>query len=120
MDKVERLLYFLAGTHHLIDRAAFWTMVSGVAALIAVLVAWRQLSGLKKISNADFTQRFTKEFFTADTRELLTLLMNSALQFDVQEIKDKCGNVIDGLPYLKIRKEIRDQIIHTGTFNKER
>jgi hypothetical protein len=92
-----------------LDRTAIWTAVLTLVTLVAVLVAWRQLSGLRAVSRADFTFRFIESFFTSDTRTLFTLLMNSAITFVILDIKHG-DRVIDRLPYLKIDHEIAKQL----------
>ncbi len=85
------------------------TAAIAVITLIGVLVAWRQLAGIRAISRADFTFRFIESFFTPETRTLFLLLVNSALTFDVKEITEN-GKTIDRLPYLKINNVVVSQL----------
>lgn len=101
-----QIISFLFGVNHGIDRVAFWTGIAAVAAIVAIFIAYVELDSARKTARADFANRFVEAFFTKETRELFTLLMNSALEFDVLIIKDRDGKQIDRLPYLKIRKEI--------------
>jgi hypothetical protein len=103
-------LHFLFGSGHYIDRGALWAGVAVIVAAAGVFVALRQLGGIKKISRADFAKRFMDTFFTPETRALFTLLMNSALEFEVLQIKDSAGEVIDRLPYLRIKKDVAGQL----------
>jgi hypothetical protein len=74
------------------------------AAVIGVIYAGRQLHSIRKTSQADFAKRFIDSSFMSQMRALLTLLMNSALGFDVRKIKD--GDQEDRLPYFPIKTEI--------------
>jgi hypothetical protein len=74
-----------------VDKIAMWTAILTVVTLSAVLVAWRQLSGLRAISQADFTYRFIDSFFQAETRTLITLLSQSALKFEIGTIQLSSG-----------------------------
>lgn len=104
------ILYFLFGANHYIDRTALWAGIAVIVAAAGVAVALIQLGGIKKISRADFAKRFLDTFFIPETRTLFALLMNSALEFEVLEIKDKAGEIIDRLPYLRIKKDVADQL----------
>jgi hypothetical protein len=95
------------------DPPTLWTAAIALLTLIGVLVAWRQLAGIRATSRADFTFRFIESFFTAETRTLFTLLINSALTFDVREITDNGkpdGKRIDRLPYLRINDAVVSQV----------
>jgi len=104
------LIGFLFGEHGgEIDRTAVWTFVIAVVTLSAVMVAWRQLAGIRATSRADFTFRFIESFFTSETRTLFLLLLNSALTFDVIEILRSDGTK-DRLPFLKIDQDVVKQL----------
>ena len=107
---MKAVLYFLFGSHHLIDRGILWTGIASFFAFIAILIAWWQLGSLKKISQADFAKRFVDSFFIIETRTIFALLMNSALEFVNVEIKNQKGEAIDNLPCLKIRKSVANQL----------
>jgi hypothetical protein len=100
------VLHFLFGSNQWIDRSAFWAGIAGVLALLGVSIAFWQLRGIKKISRADFAKRFNDTFFTNETRTLFSLLLNSALEFEVLEITDKDKKVIDRMPFLNIRRDV--------------
>src|ERR1700691_1036042 len=87
------------------DPVTVWTAVIAVLTLFGVLVAWRQLAGIRATSRADFTFRFIESFFTTETRTLFGLLINSALTFEVKEILED-GKMVDRLPYLKINDSV--------------
>jgi hypothetical protein len=104
------ILHFLFGSNQYIDRSALWAGVAVVLATVGVAVAFVQLGGIKKVSRADFAKRFIDTFFSAETRTLFTLLLNSALEFAVLEITDEAGMVIDRLPYFRIKKSVAKQL----------
>jgi hypothetical protein len=78
-----------------------------------------QLRSIKRTSRADFTKRFIDSFFVEDSRTLFTLLLNSALEFAVRQIKVG-GDKIDELPYMRIKKEIAEQLTGIVLFDSER
>ncbi len=106
VNQMMSILHFLFGSNHCIDRSALWAGIAVLLALVGVGIAYWQLRGIKKISRADFAKRFIDTFFADETRTLFALLMNSALESEVLEIRDKNGQVIDHMPFLKIRKDI--------------
>jgi hypothetical protein len=92
-----------------LDPVTVWTAAIALITFSGVLVAWRQLAGIRATSRADFTFRFIESFFTVETRTLFLLLINSALAFDVKEIVEN-GKTIDRLPYLKINDTVASQL----------
>ena len=109
----------LFGDGKTIDRTALWTgVVAIVTAFVAGFAAY-QLRSIRRTSQADFTKRFIDSFFVADTRTLFTLLLNSALEFGVRKI-EVGGDVIDELPYLRIKKEVAEQLTGIVPFNPEK
>jgi hypothetical protein len=107
-DAIHHLFLFLFGADRPVDRTALWTGVIAMTAVIGVIYAGRQLHNIRRTSQADFAKRFIDSFFTSETRALFTLLMNSALGFDVRIIKN--GDEEDRLPYFPIKPEIVEQI----------
>jgi hypothetical protein len=103
------VLMFLFGSKDGIDRTAVWTSAIALITAIGVGFAVVQLRSLRKISQADFAKRFNDSFFKSETRVLLTLLMNSALSFDIRVIIED-GKEIDRLPHFPIKPEIMTQI----------
>ena len=114
------ILYYLFGANRYLDRGALWAGIAVIVAAVGVAVAFVQLRGIKKISRADFAKRFLDTFFVPETRTLFALLMNSALEFDVLEIKDGAGKVIDRLPYLRVKKDVAEQLRGIVPVDKER
>jgi hypothetical protein len=92
-----------------LDSVTLWTAAIAVLTLALVLVAWRQLRGIRATSQADFTLRFIDSFFTAEVRTMFTLLSHSALTYEAQEIVQD-GEVTDRLPYLRIDPVMASQI----------
>jgi hypothetical protein len=103
----------------LIDWSATGAMLSGIGTLTLIVVAIWQLTKISNISNADFIKRFNDSFFTPETRQLITLLSNSALKFEILYITNPNGVIIDRLPYLKIIKSITRQLIGAGLIQVE-
>jgi hypothetical protein len=106
---VHEIAVFLFGADKPIDRTALWTGAIALVTVIAAGAALVQLHNIGRTSRADFTKRFIDSFFVSDTRSLFTLLLNSALEFDVRQIVID-GREIDQLPYLRIKKEIAEQL----------
>jgi hypothetical protein len=111
LELIDWILKFAFGTHdNEVDRTAFWTAIAAFAAVLAVFVAWFELGRSSKTVRADFAKRFVDSFFTKDTRALFSLLMNSALEFDVLKIKNTEGKQIDELPFFRIKEDIAKQL----------
>jgi len=100
---------FLFGYGTLVDRVALWTGTIVIVTALAAGFGLLQLRSIRRTSRADFAKRFIDSFFNPDTRSLLTLLLNSALEFDVKKIVAE-GREIDQLPYLRINNAVRDQL----------
>jgi hypothetical protein len=105
----DEILFFLFGSNNAVDRTALWTGAIAIVTALAAGFALFQLRSIRRTSRADFTKRFIDSFFVADTRSLFTLLLNSALEFDLRKIVIN-GREIDELPYLRIKKEIGEQL----------
>jgi hypothetical protein len=103
------LLFLFRGAGNTVDRTTLWTAAIVLVTALAALFGLIQLRNIRCTSRADFTKRFIDSFFVADTRTLFTLLLNSALEFDIQKIVID-GREIDELPYLRIKKEIVEQL----------
>lgn len=101
-----------------IDRLGLWTFALALATAFLVFVAWWQLRSIKKTSRAEFIKKFNDSFFTEDTRKLITLLFNSALEFCVLDIKLK-DKKDDRLPYLKLKADVVEQIKKAGLISVE-
>jgi hypothetical protein len=109
----------LFGAGKTVDRTALWTGVIAIVTALAAFFAVLQLRSIQRTSRADFTKRFIDSFFSEDTRTLFTLLLNSALEFAVRQI-EVSGDKIDELPYLRIKKEIADQLAGIVPLNPEK
>ena len=98
-----------------IDKTAVWTAVLAVMTLFLTIVAWSQLSSIRKTTKADYLKRLNDSFFTEETRNLLVLLFNSAIEFSVLPIKGKeSASPIDRLPYFKINEYVLKQLKDSG------
>lgn len=98
-----------------IDKTALWTAVLAIMTLFLIIVAWSQLSSIRKTTKADYLKRLNDSFFTEETRNLLVLLFNSAIEFSVLPIKGKeSASPIDRLPYFKIDEFVFKQLKDNG------
>lgn len=102
-----------------IDRTALYTAILAVLTGVLAIVAYSQLSSIKKTSRADFIKKFNDSFFTPETRNLITLLMNAGIEFDVFQIKGENGEPIDRLPFFKIKSNVREQLEDAGLIRIE-
>jgi hypothetical protein len=108
---VEDFFKFLFGANNSnVDRVAFWTFVVAFATIVLSLIAWYQLLGLRKISKADFINKFTDNFFNTETQRLILLPNYNALEFKVKEIFYGNDESVDEFPYFKINEEIIKQL----------
>jgi hypothetical protein len=115
----EIAVFLFAGAGNTVDRTALWTGAIAIVTALAAGFALIQLRNIRHTSRADFTKRFIDSFFVEDTRTLFTLLLNSALEFAIRQI-EVGGDKIDELPYLRIKKEIADQLTGIVPFNPNR
>jgi len=107
--------YLFGNAEGCIDKTAVWTAVLCFVTLSLVGVAWYQLSSIKKTTRADYLKRLNDSFFTQDTRNLLVLLFNSAIEFSILPIRNTEGtNDIDELPYFEIDKSVLKQLKEAG------
>ena len=95
---------------HQFNWVTFWTAITAIIAILGVAIAWYELDQNRKISRADFIKKFVDSFFTEETRTFFTLLQNQALVFDEKKITDENNKEIDHLPYVKIKKQITEQL----------
>ena len=118
MTTLHKILFFLFGVPNrdYIDKPAFWTFLIGV---LAIGVAYSQLSSIKKTSKADFLKKFNDNFFTPETRNLITLLLNQAIEFYECPIYDEKGEKSDRLPAFRIIAHVRDQLENAGLIKLE-
>ncbi len=73
------------------DPTIFWAMITAVATVVLLFVAYFQLRSLARTSRSDFLYRLKKDFFTQEVRRLLFLVERGCLEFHEKEI-----------PYFKI------------------
>jgi hypothetical protein len=93
------------------SEATFWTsLITAFFTAIIACVAWFQLNRFNTTTRADFIHRFTKDFFNEPTRQIMTLLDNSALKFKIREITCGKGLPKREFPYFHIDKDIADQL----------
>jgi hypothetical protein len=119
LDAICRVAVFLFGAGKTVDRTALWTGAIAIVTGVVASFAAYQLRSILRTSRADFTKRFIDSFFVEDSRTLFTLLLNSALEFAVRKI-EVGGDEIDELPYLRIKKEIADQLTGIVPFNPDK
>jgi hypothetical protein len=104
---VERFIHWL--WRCLYDPTVFWVMVSGLATVILLLVAWKQLSALVRSSRADFVFRLKSEFFSEETRRLIHLIENDLIGF-VKKSDDTYYFVIKDFA----SDEVQEKLKHMG------
>jgi hypothetical protein len=122
------ILSFLFGSANSgIDRAALWTGLSALftgitaaVAIVAIRIALNELKSTQETTRADFAKRFVDSFFCTETRVFFTLLMNSALKFEVMDILDQSQKKIDYLPIFRINKHIAHQLRGVIGFNPDK
>jgi hypothetical protein len=123
LDAICRVVHEIAvslfGAGKAVDRTALWTGAIAIVTAFVAIFALRQLRNIRTTSRADFTKRFIDSFFVEDSRTLFTLLLNSALEFAVRKI-EVGGDKIDELPYLRIKKEIADQLAGIVPLNPDK
>jgi len=68
------------------DPSVFWAMITAIATIALIAVAYWQLSNLAQTSRSDFLYRLKKDFFTDDARRLIFLAEHELLEFHEQEI----------------------------------
>jgi len=95
-------------TRTLFDPAIFWAMVTAVATIVLILVAYWQLRSLAKTSRSDFLYRLKSDFFNEEARRLVFLAEYDLLKFHAQ----------DQVPYFEIigreRPGIADRMRELG------
>ena len=76
----------LTGSVGKIDRIGFWTAITAVGTVTLALIAWVQLRKMNKTSKTDFLHRFTQDFFSYKTRNLLMLFDYNLLKFKMKKL----------------------------------
>jgi hypothetical protein len=77
----------------------FWVMFTGVATVILIIVAWKQLGDLGRISKADFIYRLKNDFFTDETRRLIFLVEATLIKFVAEPVAHFVIEVPDQAAY---------------------
>jgi hypothetical protein len=88
--------WFRQGYEHQFYSGFLGSILATFFAAFLVWVAWEELSKLSKTSSADFIHRLDNDFFTPETRTLLSLIVYNVLEF--------CPNdeTEEGEPYFKV------------------
>jgi len=82
------------------------SVLAAFFAAFLVWVAWEELGKISKTSSADFIHRLNKDFFTDETRILVSLIDCGALEFrnlDNDEIES--SDDIEPRPYFKVSQD---------------
>lgn len=89
------------------DASTFWVMITAVATVALILVAYRQLKDLARTSRSDFLYRLKSDFFNERTRQLIFLAEHNLLEFQP-----------DAIPYFKVlgheEPKVRDRLRELG------
>ena len=88
--------WFCQGYQHQFYSGFLGSILAAIFAAFLVYVAWQQLSNLSKTSSADFIHRLDHDFFTPETRTLISLIVYDALEFCPNDEKDEWE------PYFKV------------------
>jgi hypothetical protein len=86
------------------------SLLASVFAAFLVWVAWEQLGNLGKISSADFIHRLDNDFFTDETRTLVSLIDCRALEFKTNnEVESSDDSKSQPYPYFEVSQDRLDQ-----------
>ena len=110
MDEIVKFLFSPQILNQTPDRVGVCTVWIMIATIILCFVGWFQLGGLKKVSKADFIQRFSGDFFNKTSRFIILLLDYNALIFKVQDVKYGVDIPIKQFPYFEINQKILAQL----------
>ena len=101
--------FFKAG----MSNDGFWIFITGVATALLWWVAFQEFDGVGKTTKASFVRDFNKEFFTAETRDLVMLLDYKALDFvntcDIKYFRDEELISSEEFPYFLVNEKIIEQ-----------
>ena len=116
---MENLLKFICGTANSeIDRIAFWTFFLTLVTGVLCYIGWKQLSGINRVSKADFLKKFDTEFFNEKTKFFMLLIDYNALVFKIKEIAYGEDIPTKSLPYFLVDFKIAKQLeLHKGEAN---
>ncbi len=110
---IHDILKYIAGiklSDLTIDRVAFWTFVLTIITLFLWWIARKQLGGINKTTKADFIKKFTDDFFSETTRDILMLLDYNALNFSSCNIEYDENIPPKTFPYFSINEDVVKQI----------
>lgn len=93
-----------------IDKVGLWTFFLVVATILLWWVAKKQLGGISKTAKVDFIKKFSNEFFSETTRDVLMLLDYNALNFRIKEIEYGENIPSKPFPYFLINEEVTKQL----------
>jgi hypothetical protein len=110
MEDICKYLWGTTASNGDVDRVAFWTCVTAIATITLFFVAWYQLVGLKKVSKADFINKFTDGFFNENTQKIILLLTYNALEFKIKDIIYGNDDGVEEFAYFKINEKIVKQL----------
>jgi len=86
----------------------FGSILGAVLAAFLVWVAWKQLGNIGKTSSADFVHRIDNDFFTGETRRLLSLVDCGALEFR-QNGAVESSEEVGSQPYFEVNQNTLDK-----------
>jgi len=111
---LKEILKYISGTTsyqgNAIDKIGFWTFLLAVAAFLAWWVAKRQLGGISKAAKADFIKKFTDDFFSETTRDIIMLFDYNALHYQNKDIDYGKDVPSKPFPYFVIDENIVKQL----------
>lgn len=119
-NSLSDMLYRLFTSHVYsdLDRAGFWTMCLTLVTAFLLVIGWIQLAGIKKVSKADYINKFTDVFFSEETRLLMLLLDYNALKFEVKNIQFEADTPSKPFPYFAVRRDIAKQLFDKSELQK--
>lgn len=78
-------------------------------AAFLVWVAWEEWGKLSKISSADFIHKLKSDFFTRETRTLVSLIDCNALEFKEPENNEECSEKENPQSYFEVNQYILEK-----------
>jgi hypothetical protein len=109
MDELVKF-FFSAKNLTEVDRVGICTAWLTIATILLCVIGWWQLKGIKKVSKADFIQKFSIDFFNEKARNIILLLEYDALVFRTREIEYGDGTANEKFPFFEINKKISSQL----------
>lgn len=93
-----------------VDRIGFWTLLMVVATFLLLWVGKKQLGGIHKTAKVDFIKKFSNEFFSERTRDILMLFDYNALSLRITDIEYGEDIPSKPFPYFLINEEVIKQL----------